>query len=185
MRVGTGWPLMVDDWGVCPAGCVRVGCRFLPRRTRSTTGVHGGVAVSDYETPQSVPQADGVEVQLQADADLAHAEVGQDWGIVRGKQGCDRFDFQEDGVGDQDVGAKSRGEGFAFINDGNGDLPLEMDAGLVKFLGQAFATNRFQKAGSYGSMHLDREADDAIGQVSMFQHRRTSVQLRGPSCSPW
>jgi hypothetical protein len=71
------------------------------------------------------------------------------------------------------------------MNDGDGDLPLKVDAGWFQFLRPAFAIIGFKKAGAYGSMHLDREPDDAIGQVSMFQHRRISVRHRGASCSPW
>ena len=47
-----------------------------------------------------------MEIQQEAYADLAHAEIGQDLGFIgRDKRG-DRFDFDNDGVLDNDVGAE-------------------------------------------------------------------------------
>ena len=59
---------------------------------------------------------------------------------------------------------------FGFVFDGDDDLSLEWDAGFRQFVAQAFRIDGFQKTGAGGSMHLDRQANDAFGQVSMVQH---------------
>jgi hypothetical protein len=41
-----------------------------------------GANESDHETARTVVWAEGVEVHERADADWAHAEVGQDLGVV-------------------------------------------------------------------------------------------------------
>src|SRR5258708_2481154 len=55
--------------------------------------------------------------------------------------------------------------------------PLERDTGLPEFVGQTLGINGFEKAGSNVSMHLDRQTNDPIAQVSMGQHTRASCSF--------
>lgn len=68
---------------------------------------------------------------------------------------------------DYNVRSEAEAKGFGFVSDGDHDLPLEREAGFFQFVAQDFRIDGFQKAGSGGSMHLNRQADDAFCQVSM------------------
>ena len=78
--------------------------------TKNHEGPRRGVSESDDETAQAVLQPDGVEIHQQADADVAHAQVGQDLGIVRRQQRRDGLDFDDNGVRHRMSARKPRGK---------------------------------------------------------------------------
>jgi hypothetical protein len=147
-------------------------------------GPRRGVNESDNEAAQAVLQAGGVDVHQQADADMAYAEVGQDLGVVRRQQSGDGLGFDNNGVRHHDVGAEAELQGLTLICHRHPDLPLERNAGLRRLIAPAFGIDGFEQARADRAMRLDRQPNDAIGQVPTGQHGPVSVALRGPSSSP-
>jgi hypothetical protein len=64
-----------------------------------------------------------------------------------GEKGGDGFDFENDGVFDHDVGAKTRWDRYLFVNHGHGEQGYESDAGMAQFQGHALGVDRFQRPG--------------------------------------
>ena len=147
-------------------------------------GPRRGVNESDNEAAQAVLQAGGVDVHQQADADMAYVEVGQDLGVVRRQQSGDGLGFDNNGVRHHDVGAEAELQGLTLICHRHPDLPLERNAGLRRLIAPAFGIDGFEQARADRAMRLDRQPNDAIGQVPTGQHGPVSVALRGPSSSP-
>src|ERR1051326_306477 len=110
--------------------------------TTENTEDHGGarrsVNESDDETAETVFEPGRVEVHQKTDAELAHAEVGEELGFVGRKEGGDCFDFQDNGAFDHNVGAETQGDGSVLVDDGHRYLALESDAGLFQFQTEAF-----------------------------------------------
>ena len=152
---------------------IRATRRYEARPTmvqRHLTAREVGELVSNDEPPQTILQADGVEIQQQSNANLAHSEIGQHLRIMSRKQHGDGFYFQQNSARNHEVGSESERKGLAFIDHRERDLPLEGDAGLFQFFSQAFAIDGFKKAGPDSTMHLDRQTDDNLRQISMFQN---------------
>ena len=114
---------------------------------------------SDDEAAETVFQAGGVEIHQPADMDAAHAEIGEKLGVMGWREGGDGFDFEEDGVFDHDIGAESEGNDFGFVDDGDGDLGLDSEAGFGEFQAQAFFINRFQQSWADGAVDVDGETE--------------------------
>jgi hypothetical protein len=71
------------------------------------------------------------------------------------------------------------------LDDRHFDLALKQNAGLLQLLGEAFALDGFENAQPDDTMHLDREADNAVCEFSVRQHiasRWTFVVLRVSPC---
>ena len=119
-----------------------------------------------------------MEIHQEADADMTHSEIGQNLSFMRRNQRCDRFDFKNDGVFDHHIGAEAERKCGSFVNDRHDDLVLKFDAGLAQLKTQKSRVNGFEKSRPGGTMHLDREADDALGQIPARQR----VLLRE---TPW
>ena len=133
---------------------------------------------SNDEPPETVLEAERIEIHQEADADMTHPEIGQNLGFMRRNERGNSFDFKNDGVFHHHVSAETERKCGSFVNDRHDDLILKFDASLAQLQAQKSRVNRFEKSGSRLAMHLDREADDAFGQVMMRQH----VLLRG---TPW
>ena len=67
-----------------------------------------------------------MEIEEQADAQSAHAEIGQHLRIARRHQISDSLDLNDHPTFDEDVGAEAFVELDAFVNDWNSDLPLQL-----------------------------------------------------------
>jgi hypothetical protein len=71
------------------------------------------------------------------------------------------------------------------LDDRHFDLALKQNAGLLQLLGEAFAVDGFEQASFYDTMQLDREADNAVCELSLQQHIAspwTFVVLRVSPC---
>src|ERR1700722_7902510 len=90
--------------------------------------------------------------------------------MMRRNQQCVRFDVKNDGVFDHHIGAEAERKCGSFVNDRHDDLVLKLDAGLAQLKTQKSRVSGFEKSGSGGTMHLDCEADDALGQIPMLQN---------------
>src|SRR6185312_12994490 len=76
--------------------------------TEEVRGARGATEASlDDEASEAVHQATGVEVQQQADANAAHAKVGQQLRFVCRDDCGHGFDFDNDSVVHNDVGTKA------------------------------------------------------------------------------
>jgi hypothetical protein len=62
-----------------------------------------GVKASDDEALDAVLQAGRVEIQPQADADMAHAQVAQNLRLVCRDKRLDAHDFKYSGTRDQNI----------------------------------------------------------------------------------
>ena len=74
-----------------------------------------------------------MEVHQNADTKVAHSEVGEKLGLMGWQKCGDGLDFENDGVFDNDIGAKTQWNGYAFVNDRHCALAFEADAGMSKF----------------------------------------------------
>lgn len=68
----------------------------------------------------------------------AGAEIGQDLGFVQGVKAFDRFDFEEEIVGDDDVRAIGGVEADAVVDDREGFLAFVGEVCEVQFVAEAF-----------------------------------------------
>jgi hypothetical protein len=128
------------------------------------------MARSDDESSETVFEARGVEVHQEANAKVAHAEVGEKLGLMNSEKNGDGFDLENDGVFDHDVGAKAKGNRCTLVDDGHHDLCFNADAGLCEFERQALGINGFQQAWADSAMDLDGEPDDPFGEGMVFKH---------------
>ena len=78
----------------------RATVRHGSRSGRFRRGLH-------HVTPQVVNQASRMEVQNQADADAAHAEIGVQLRFVHRQDHSDGFDLQDDLASHNDIGLES------------------------------------------------------------------------------
>ena len=61
-----------------------------------TTKNHGAArSILDDKSPRTVLQQPRMEIEQQAEAQAAHAEVGQDLGVMRRDDGRNSFDFKD------------------------------------------------------------------------------------------
>jgi len=105
-----------------------------------------------------------IEVEKQAGAMTAHAEVGQELGFMDGQDAVDRLDLNHQLAVDKEIQAKCGFQLHALVDNGQLDLALEDNPSLKQFMAEAVFVDAFQKAGAELSVHLDRTADDALGQ---------------------
>ena len=109
-----------------------------------------------------------IEVEKQAGAMTAHAEVGQELGLVDGQDTVDRLDLNHQLTIDKKIEAICGFQLHALVDNGQLDLPLEDNPRLKQFMAKAIFVDTFQKAGAQMSVHLDRTADDALGERRVF-----------------
>jgi hypothetical protein len=138
--------------------------------TKSTKDHGAARSDSDDESAQAVLQQSGMEIEKQADAQAAHAEIGQDLRVVCRHKLGNRFDFNDHLVIDENVGAEAFVELDALVCDRNSDLPLKGDSSLRQLMTQAALVYGFQHTRTGGPMHLYGEANDLLGQFTRKQH---------------
>jgi hypothetical protein len=107
-----------------------------------------------------------MEIEQQAEAQAAHAEVSQDLCVMRRQDTRNSFDFNDQLPIHENIRAKPFVELDAFIGNRNSGLPFESDPRLLQLMAQAAFINRFQHAGSRQPMHLDGQPDDSLGQFA-------------------
>jgi hypothetical protein len=129
---------------------------------------------SDDKSPQAVLQQPHMEIKQQAEAQAAHAQVGQDLGVMRRQDIRNSFDFNDQLPVHENVRAKAFVELDAFVSNGNSRLPLEGASRLLQLMTEAALINGFQHARSGQPMHLDRQPDDSFGQFAGQQHSALS-----------
>jgi hypothetical protein len=112
-----------------------------------------------------------VEIHQQADTNFAHAEVSQQLCPVRGNEGGNRFDLDDDGVLDNNIGAKSHRYRMTFINDRHYHLTFERYPGFSQFQTQTFLIHRLKNPGPDDLVNPDRQPDYSFRQSTMFQHK--------------
>ena len=124
-----------------------------------------------------------MKIEEQADAQPAHAEIGQHLRVVCRHQLGNRFDLNDHLAIYENIGAKAFVELDTLVSDWNSDLSLKGDASLCQLMTQAALIYGFQHAWTSDPMHLDGEADDLLGQFARKQHTILppccSVVLRG------
>lgn len=116
-----------------------------------------------HEAAEALGQARGVEVQQQADTKAAEAEIRSQLHFVNGENGHDGLDFEDERMGDDDVGFEAVADLFVFVEDGDWDLSGEVHACPPQLDGEALSVYGFQQSGAEMTMHFDREADDLLG----------------------
>ena len=112
------------------------------------------------ESAEAVLQPGGVEIHEKTERQSAHAEVSLELVFVRDGERGNAFDFDDDGVRHQDIGAEAHGLFQAPVNNRDTDLPLDRNAGLFEFAAQAGRLHRFQQPRPGASVNLDRKPDD-------------------------
>ncbi len=109
---------------------------------------HRGWVRSQDIAAEAVLQADCVEVHQHADADLAHAKVGQDLRLMRCVQCGGGLYFDDDCVGDQQVRAEAERARFAFVGDRDRRFALMGNASLIQLGREEILGYRLQQAGA-------------------------------------
>ncbi len=69
------------------------------------------------------------------------------------QQGGNALDFQQDVIGNHDIGPKAERKRLALLNDGNRDLASEGNTVEPQHISQAFAVDRLQKTRSQRPVH--------------------------------
>src|SRR6266851_1439650 len=111
-----------------------------------------------------------MEIKQQAEAQPAHAEVGQNLGVVRRQAIRNSLDFNDHLSVHEDVRAKAFVELDAFVGHRNSGLSLEGDFRLLQLVAEAAFINRLQHARSRQPVYLDGQPDDPFGQFARKQH---------------
>lgn len=75
------------------------------------------------------------------------------------------FHFDKDILFDNEVDAEGTVQWFIFVNDGQRDLPFELQMRRPELPGQAGLIDGLQQSGSCVSVHLDCASDDAFGDA--------------------
>jgi hypothetical protein len=106
----------------------------------------------------------GIEVHQQRDVAAAEAKIRARLRLVHRQDALDGRGFQENGAGDDDVGEVALVLAHVFVNDGEGNLVLEFQVGVLQLPAKAVAIDRLEQSRAELAVHLDREANDAVGQ---------------------
>src|SRR5690242_16762709 len=156
--------------------------------TRRTTESHRGPlrwCGSHDEAPQTVLQAEDIEVYEQADLPFAQAKVVQELRFVHPQDGFNGLDLDDQFICDHDVRLKGSLQQGVALDNRNGKLALEGESGFGEFEGEAFLINRLEKPRPEMLVNIDRQANHPLGQVAAHQHRPplwSSVVLGGSPC---
>jgi len=127
-----------------------------------TTKNHGAArSILDDKSPQAVLQQPGMEIEQQAEAQAAHAKVGQDLSVMRRQDIRNSFDFNDQLPIHKNVGAEPFVELDAFVGHRNSGLPFEGNSRLLQLMAEAALINGFQHARSGQPVHFDGQPDDS------------------------
>ena len=80
-----------------------------------------------------------------------------------GQDVLDGFQFEKNGVLDDDVGLEASVHAHVFVEDWQGHLLLEREAGAVELPAEALLVDGFQEAWAELTVDLYGEADDGVG----------------------
>jgi hypothetical protein len=81
-----------------------------------------------------------------------------------------RLDFQDDSIRDKQVSAESQRYLCALVENRDADLAQQRDTSLLKLKSHARGVNRLQQPRPGLPMDFDRQPNDPLRQVSMFEH---------------
>ncbi len=139
--------------------------------SRRKVGEESGRRGSEDEAANPVLQDCDVEVDEEADAAAAQAEVSEKLGVMDGRQPINRLEFEDKGSGNQEVETVSGIEPNALVGERNRDLPLEGEAPQSEFMAEAFLVDRLQESWAESSMDFVGCPDHGVGQrVSWSAH---------------
>jgi hypothetical protein len=115
----------------------------------------------------AVGQRHRVEVDQQADAAWAEAEIGQKLRFVQWLNAFDRLEFEDHLTVHDDVGDVAAIEKNGVVRDGEWYLALERYALLAEFVAKAPFIDGFEQAGAEAAVHTHGQADDPVREVSV------------------
>jgi len=72
------------------------------------------------------------------------------------RERVDRFDFNDDGIGNDQVQPEPRIEFYALIDEGRFDLPANADVSQAQFVHETLLVYLFEKARAEGPVNLER-----------------------------
>jgi len=106
----------------------------------------------------------GVEVDQKPEWESTCAEIGEQLGFVDVGELSDGFEFDDDGVLDEQVDALAFDHGV-FVEDGDLDLGLRVDVAEVEFVQQCLLVDGFEQARSEFAVDLDRGTDHIVSEL--------------------
>jgi hypothetical protein len=132
-----------------------------------------------YEAAEAVDEDGGVEVKEEADAAVGEFEIGEDLGVVDFREGVHGFDFDDDVLPNEEVGAVGVFDDDVLVADGAVFLLLKRDAAEGEFVREGALVSGFEKTGAKLLVNLDGGADDGSREsVFVFVHGRMLRVLR-------
>jgi hypothetical protein len=90
---------------------------------------------------------------------------------VHGKDALKGFEFEQDGVFDDDVGEVALVQAYVLVDDGERNFAFELQVVVLQFPAEAMTLDGLEKAGAEFSVHLNAETDDAVGQSGIWFRR--------------
>ena len=133
------------------------------RRCSSGAGSHDVAA-------QAFGQAAGVEIQDQADADAAHAQILVQSRFMGRQDGRNSLDLKNRLARDNDVHPEAIADRYALGDDRDRNLTLAWYARLPQFMAQALLVDQFEQSPPRVAMDLDRQPDHLFREFLRNQH---------------
>jgi hypothetical protein len=115
----------------------------------------------------AVGQRHRVEVDQQADAAWAEAEIGQKLRFVQWLSAFDCLEFEDNLAVYDDIGDIAAIEKNVVVRDREWYLALEGYALLAEFVAKAPFIDGFEQAGAEAAVHAHGQADDPVREVSV------------------
>lgn len=144
--------------------------KFIPIKT-SVNPVCDSVfnrAVDDALNPVFQPHL--AEVEKETNLFSAQAQIGQNLFGMNGGQGFNGFQFYNNFVLNQQVGAKAFVEGQVIILDGDGPLPFHAQSAFFQFVSQHNFVDRLQQARAEFGMNVKRGVENSLRNVISFHN---------------
>jgi hypothetical protein len=137
---------------------------------------------------ETVFQEGGFEIKQQADTAIAQVEIGQKLTFVDRQDGIDRFDFDKNGVFDNEVGSVATIETNAFINSRQYNLSFKSQPGIRQFQRETILVKALKQSWADRFMNFNRHPNHLAGQLprnqpnlfSAFSEHSASSGYHGP-----
>ena len=141
---------------------------------RHCVSARGSLLQSIHQTGDSVFDQHLPDVDQQPKAFVSETNVGDDLFLVNGIGLLDGFQFDNDLVVHDEVGAKAFVKGHVLESNEDRDLSLNSQPSPFQKFRQYGLVNRFQQSGAKLSVNLVRAINNDFGDL-VFTHRTRSI----------
>ena len=120
------------------------------------------------EAPQAVLQERHIEVEQQAGAEAAQAQIAKDLGLVDRRQGLDRLDLHQQRVAHDDIRTKAGSQVGPLIGNRDRHLPLMLYAVGGELLTKTGLIDALEQSGAEVTVNFDCKPDDRLREGVPF-----------------